>query len=160
MSNSKPQSLNHMVTKGESQFVSNNREGHTQWFVQLSNGEVCYQDDNRPDCPDISAWRRLRNYCQTFSLTIEGMWLRFRTETIAVPAHKDGYYFCNSVLSWLNSDKTFHYFVCGYVENGVIYTKKYKIPELIVEDEDVRSISVEDECLILRHDWKAGKEIE
>lgn len=139
-----------MVTTTESEFVAANREGHTQWVVTLNDGTKCYQDDGREDCPTTSSWLRLRNFCQVNGLYIVSMYLRFRTENIHLPADKDGYYFCNSVLSWLNDSKMFHYYVVGYIENGVIYTKKYKIPELIVEEEDVRTIRTDDICLIQR----------
>jgi hypothetical protein len=143
-------SLNHMVTTQENEFIVNRREGHSRWLVELNDGTLCYQDDGREDCPDISGWERLRNYCQAENKYIIGLYLQFRRETIALPTGKDGYYFCNSVLSWLNSNTTFHYFVAGYLENGKIYCKKYKIPELELVEEDIRDVREDDVCLIER----------
>lgn len=148
MNNLKIASIDPIVTTTESEYVASRREGHTRWLVELNDGTLCYQDDGRPDCPEISGWIRLRQYCLNEGKWIKAMYLQFRTETVALPPNKDGYYFCNSVLSWLNSDKTFHYFVAGYEQDGKVYAKKYKIPELLLEEEDVRTVSDDDVCLI------------
>ncbi len=141
-----------MVTTTENEYIASLYEGHTRWLVELNDGTLCYQDDGRPDLPPtvVGSWIRLRNFCEVNNLHIKAMYLQFRRETVALPPGKDGYYFCNAVLSWLNDNRTFHYYVVGYVENGVVLTKKYKIPELIVEEEDTREIRENDMCLILK----------
>ena len=138
-----------MVTTTENEFIVNRREGHARWLVELNDGTLCYQDDGREDTA-ISGWERLRNYRLSTGKWIVGLYLQFRRETIALPTGKDGYYFCNAALSWLNSNTTFHYYVAGYVEGGKIIAKKYKIPELILDEEDVREIREDDVCLILK----------
>ena len=139
-----------MVTTTENEFIANRREGSTRWLVELNDGTLCYQDDGRPDCPEISGWERLRNYCKVEGKHIIAMYLQFRRETTPLPKDKDGYYFCNAVLSWINSGITYHYYVVGYVENNKIIAKKYKIPELELVEEDIREIREDDICLIMK----------
>lgn len=147
-------SIARMVTTTENEYISSRYEGHTRWLVELNDGTLCYQDDGRPDLASTapSGWIRLRNYCLAEGKYIISMYLQFRKETIALPKNQDGYYFCNAALSWLNDNRTFHYYVAGYVDGDIIRTKRYKIPELVVEEEDVRQIDKEDLCLILRKD--------
>lgn len=146
------QFIDHMVTTQQNEYIASRYEGHARWLVELNDGTLCYQDDGRPDIPEKSGWIRLHEYCLSTGKYIIGMYIQFRRETIALPANKDGYYFYNSALSWLNDNRTFYSYVVGYLENGKIYTKKYKIPELIVEDEDVREVREDDLGLILRKD--------
>jgi hypothetical protein len=129
-------------------------EGNTSWTVELNNGLKIYQDDFReyPQFQDerkYSTWVRLRDYCLKENVKIVKMWIQFRTNFQYLPANADGYYFCKSALGAFGTTETFHFFVTGHVEEGIIKVRKFKTPELILTDEEVRTVREDDLCLIL-----------
>ena len=56
-------------------------EDKTIWVAVLSNGLTIYQDDERSGKEPV-AWKRLKEYCQSESLNIVGMHLKFRSHVI------------------------------------------------------------------------------
>lgn len=139
-----------MISFEEDAYIQNMYEGNTRWIVTLNDGRSVYQDDGRPGLDKESAWERLYYFCQETGLYITGMRLQFRSHVEHLEPNKEGYFFCKSILGSPFMEKNFHYFVAGYLENGIIYTRTWKIPELIVYEEERRIPKDQDVCLIRR----------
>lgn len=124
--------------------------GEVIWIAILNDGTIVYQDDHRPDSSPASAWLRLKNYCLETNKYITNIKLRFRSHWEHCPPNKDGYMFIKSALGHLNSDITIGYYIIGYIENNKLYVEKYRVPELIKELEEERSINDYKDLII----WK------
>lgn len=145
----------------EDEVIFNSVEGNTRWVATLSDGRKVYQDDFREyefdDERRYSTWVRLRDFCKKEKIDVVGILLQFRTNKIALEQNAEGYYFCKSVLGAFGMDRNIHFFVTGHVRDGKIHVKKWQVPELIVESEEVREIRENDLCLILRNDYVTSK---
>lgn len=146
---------NYCLFNYEDEVIANNIEGHSRWVAKLSNGENIYQDDfrtydNFSDERRYSTWTRLRYYCYDNNLYIVGMLLQFRSNVQHLPENAEGYYFCKSILGSLASAKNWHFFVAGAVQNGILTVNRWRVPELIVTEQEVREIKKDDICLILK----------
>ena len=106
----------------------------TLWIAETDQGTV-YQDDGRPGT-NKPAWERLI----LSGLKIKSMRIQFRSHVEHVGEDKDGYYFINSIFYGFGMKKPNNYYICGYLENGIVKCKKWKVPELIIEEEFDRSI--------------------
>jgi hypothetical protein len=82
-------------------------------------------------------------------VNIVKMWIQFRTNIQHLPENADGYYFCKSALGAFGTSETFHFFVTGHVDDGIIRVRKFKTPELLLTEEESREIRENDLCLIL-----------
>lgn len=125
-----------MVCKEEDDFVFEK----PQWIAYLSNGEKVIQDDNRPGVEPPQAWIRLGNYCRQNRVHVVRLILRFRSHfEETTPDNALGYYFINKVAV-VQGEQNMYFYVVGYLdEDRKIHTKTWKIPELIVIDEDIRN---------------------
>jgi hypothetical protein len=104
------------------------------WFVDMASGLRVLQDDDRPgELP--SAWERLIIHCQETGDHITNMWLRFRDHVEHVGKDKEGYYFIKSILCSPTMEAPNFYYIAGYLEDGIVKCKKWKVPELIVDKE-------------------------
>lgn len=139
----------------EDDVIYNSVEGNTRWIAYLSDGRKVYQDDFREyefnDERRYSTWVRLKHFCEKEKIDIVGMLLQFRTNKIALEENADGYYFCKSVLGAFGMERNIHFFVTGHVKNNKIHIKRWQIPELVIDSEEVREIKENDLCLILRN---------
>lgn len=99
------------------------------WVADTNLGRV-YQDDGRPGFL-YSAWERMI----IAQPKITRLGLRFRDHYEWLPENKAGYYFIKSILKGPLMEKDFHYYIIGYLEDGVVKCKKFKIPELIIDEE-------------------------
>ncbi len=115
----------------------------TLWRAILNNGQRVYQDDR-----EGPSWLLLKEYCESNDLYIEEFRISFRNSNHYLPAKKDGYYFIKSAGGIWGLPHTFHYYVIGFLEGGIIHTQRVKIPELIVEENEERTIEQCDEFLI------------
>lgn len=123
-----------MITTQIDLFICNN----PMWLAKLSNGSVVYQDDDRPGEIEPSAWIRLQEYLIENNLTIIGLGLRFKTNQFWLPENKDGYFFCKVAgADWCGP--TINYYNIGFLEDGVVHTTQYKVPELTYFNEGTRS---------------------
>lgn len=119
----------------------------TYWKAQLSNGEVVYQDDNRPGKKPRSAWLRLKKYCKKKKIYPTDMWIIFRSHT-EYCGHSDiGFFFSLGVLGSPGMP-TEHRFVCGPVINGKIHIKVWRIPEIIEQESELRNIEGNEDKII------------
>ena len=73
------------------------------WIVELDDGTMVYQDDERPNVWHHSAWYRLRDYIHHTEHQIVKMHLRFRSHWESLPANKDGYFFCKVARGYYGS---------------------------------------------------------
>jgi hypothetical protein len=121
------------------------------WEVELSNGEIIYQDDNRPGVAEPSAWVRLKNYCTANHLHITQFWLQFRSNRIVIgPANADGYYFVKSVFAIWGDNETIHAYVVGVLMDGKIQGARFKVPEFTLMEHIDREPDFDSPTLIAR----------
>ena len=106
----------------------------TGWQVLLNTGKMVYEDDNRPGYYH-SAWERLCLHCKETGEYPTDMWVKFRSHVEHVASNKDGFYFFKAILNAPSWKKQEDYYIAGYLENGIIKCKKWKVPEIIVYEE-------------------------
>ncbi len=129
----------------EDEFTREKWLSEVRWTVTLSDGTRVIQDDNRPGAVPPSAWLRLRQYTQEKSLHIVGMSLAFRDEPpVHMPDNASGYFFRKSVGSFLDSDLTYGFFLTGVLTDKEVVVQRWKVPELILVEEEVRDPENED----------------
>lgn len=119
----------------------------TIWICTLSNGQTVYQDDERPGYHN-SAWIRLKNYCSINSLSIQNMRLKFRSHVETVGDFCTSYFFCKSILAGFGMEKPNNYYITGVVKEGVLYTDKWIVPELLKISSDERNPQEYEHCII------------
>lgn len=116
-------------------------EDKTIWVAVLSNDKIVYQDDNRDVYTEKSAWLRLKKYIFDNKLKIKSFYLKFRSNvSLITPNDSAGYFFSKGIMASVSNSQTVFYYSIGHIENGNVYIKKIKIPELIMFDQEVRSI--------------------
>ena len=115
--------------------------GRAVWVCTLSNGEVVYQDDNKYGYDDV-AWKRLQKYCLDKSVHPIHMGIRFRSHYEDCGTSSIGFFFRRGIKAGL--DYTNHYYIVGRIEQDKVYTKKFRVPKLLLEEEDVRELK---DCL-------------
>ena len=122
------------------------------WRGTLSNGQTVIQDDDRPGVDPPQAWLRLQKYACENKLSIVKMWLQFRSnvQDKILPENADGYFFCKQACSFLHgSSKTFHFYVLGSLQNGKLVVQRWKVPELVMIEQESRDPATAGPCLIL-----------
>ena len=131
-------------------WIQDIEESTTIWICTLSNGEIIYQDDERPDRMHHSAWVRLKNYCEANGLYVVKIQLKFRSHSEFVfDEEADGYCFRKGVLGSFGSANQ-HFYLVGILKNGIVNMQKWSVPELILSETDERNPSDLSDCLILR----------
>lgn len=139
-----------MISFNEDSFINELAEHNTRWVVTLSDGRTVYYDDGRPGLENHSAWARLKSYCDEHRLHVTSMYLQFRSHYENIEPNKEGYFFCKAVRGVMTqeNDRTYQYFLCGFVEDNKVKITKYSVPELIVVDRFEREIKDCEEYLI------------
>lgn len=140
------------ICKEKDDFIDSKEMWEAHWRVDLNNGEQVYDDDgrrNEKDQPMISSWLRLKEYCDEHKLWITSMYLRFRSHYEHITPNADGYFMKKGGLASPGMP-THHYLIVGVVEQHIINVNKWKIPELIVEEEDTRKLKNNLEWTILK----------
>jgi hypothetical protein len=122
------------------------------WGAELSNGEIVYQDDERPGYEPAIAWRRLRGYCLTGNIYLKNLWLQYFSHKIsALPSNVPGYFFSFKNVFLLDSKSNFDYYMIGIVSGDSVIIQNYKIPELLYHGYTIRRVEKCDEESII---WK------
>jgi hypothetical protein len=140
-------------------------EGSVRWTAKLDNGLTIYQDDFRDyDYPDerrYSSWTRLRAYCYEQNISVLDFVIQFRTHREIIATSKYGYYFCKGIKAALFSEQNWHHFIVGRAfsnDSGqisdIIQVQRWAVPELILVEEETRTITKENICLILNKDYR------
>jgi hypothetical protein len=139
------------VCKQADEYLINFFECRPHWEVMLNNGEYIYQDDGRPNVWPISAWKRLRAYCEDNNLHIISMVFMFRDNRFSLPSNMDGYYFSLGARGMFGSPITMELFFLGTLQNGVLEVQCWKTPEMLHEYTEQRDPEKAGECLIKRN---------
>jgi hypothetical protein len=129
-----------MLSFKDDEYTLNLMEGGGRWVVTLNDGNRVYQDDDRPEMNPKSAWERLGLVCEANKLYIVDMYLQFRSHLEHLPSNADGYYFAKSIMGSFGSDKNWHFYVVGTLKNGILKVDTWKLPELIINESEERSI--------------------
>lgn len=133
-----------MICTTWDEFMENRWDGHPMWGCVLTNGLHVYDDDGRyPTSP----WLRLRDYCLSNRLKIESIYLRFRSHYEHLPK-AESYCFIKSALGQWGSTQTIHYYNIGLCNQNQLMMYKYKVPELILDSKELRSIDLYKDLLI------------
>ena len=130
-------------------------EDKTCWVAELSNGESIYQDDKN----QTSTWKELKKYVIENNLLINKIYVRFRSNIIyPLDENSDGYFFSVGIIAMMTSSKNINFYLLGSIKNNNVRIIKIKVPELIIFEEEDRSIlDCKDEQLILNlkgHQWQ------
>ena len=120
------------------------------WIATLSNGETIYQDDGSPNVKPLSAWSRLKKYCEDNQLHITNIKLRNRSNVVDVGSNHDGYFFCKSAGALMFGDMTMHSFIIGTLTGEKLSARKWRLPELIDEGIEERDPYELPECIIAK----------
>ena len=121
------------------------------WVATLSNGQVIYQDDEREGVEPESAWERLGLYCKEHNLYVVDMYVQNGTNVIQVGEDYDGYYFCKGAGGFLYGDgRTYHLYIVGTLENGLLQVISYNVPEMTVQISENRDPKTAGMCLITK----------
>jgi hypothetical protein len=111
------------------------REDITIWIATLSNGEIIYQNDNKPEDKEPSTWKRMKKYVEENLLSITQLSLQFRDHMIHLPISPIANYFAQGMMGELGK-KMNHYYIFGYytlhLKENYLKCNWYKIPELII----------------------------
>jgi hypothetical protein len=124
------------VCKKEDDFL----EDKPRWFVDLTNGERIFMDDDRPGVQPPQAWTRLGLYLKETGADIVDMYLQFRSHfEHPLPSNALGYFFCNAALANLADGVTISMFLVGFFDGDQIQTQCWRVPELLQEWVETRS---------------------
>lgn len=136
-----------MLTFTDDEFVRD----RLRWVVDLSNGQTVYEDDGRSDVLPVSAWIRLKTYCQEKGLKITTMRLQFRSNVVHLPSNKPGYFFVRQAFGVWGEEESYDAYVVGYMDEGgpTVSVTRYKVPELTEIGRETRPVDYESPCLII-----------
>lgn len=98
-------------------------EDRVAWFVETET-ERLYEEHDKDWIDLVNSKRKIKT-----------LGIQFRRNVVKLPNNKDGYYLIKSVLGSPFMAKNMYYYIIGYLENGVIKCKKYRVPELILDEE-------------------------
>lgn len=123
----------------------------TLWIAELSNGETIYSDDDRPGEENWNAWSRLKNYVEVNNLKINKLKLKYKSNEISLPDNAEGYFFMHGAKALLTNEYQHRVtcYIVGYVENNQIHITWYKVPELWVEETEIRHLDLGHPGLIM-----------
>lgn len=104
------------------------------WQVQLSDGQVVFQDDGRPGIEPASAWIRLGNCLKQHpDIGIVRFGVYFRNNSHFLPDEKAGYYFSKGLLQGVGALNGLDYYVMGWLEHpDEVIFHWIKVPELLL----------------------------
>lgn len=131
-------------------FIAVYADSNPFWTIELTNGKTIYQDDDRPELEEKSAWVRAKQYIYENNLEISKVKFRFAGyEHIVYDINRDttynGFYFSKGVSALLSaeSSKEWKFYIAGKshkLENGEISIsiERYEIPMLKKHDCDER----------------------
>ncbi len=131
------------------EFTQEKHLSEARWEAMLTNGETIIQDDDRPGVTPNSAWERLGQYVQTTGLKIASVKLAFRDNVVRpVPNNAEGYFFCKALGSFLEDQRSYGYFLLGYLQEGKVKLQRWSVPELVPVEVETRDPAAAGKCLI------------
>jgi hypothetical protein len=154
-----------MLTFTENEFTSNNYEQLSRWIITLSNGKRVIQDDEIPGATVHSAWLRLKHYLYNDepAVNIQEIHYGFRNHIERIynkDLHPcDGLFFSKTIYGGLGMTDT-HYYRHGTVKHNteaggfLVSIQKWKLPEIILVEQEYRLIETETDTIILNNDYR------
>ena len=109
------------------------------WGVELSNGEIVYQNPEE----ETPSWFSLKDYLKENNLLITRMWIQFRENVQHLPPNRDGYYYCKGAAGSPVSP-TEQYYVVGFLGGTTIYKSWYHVPALVITENYIENINLLD----------------
>ncbi len=131
----------------------------TFWIALLSDGRSVYQDDDRPCYDEKRSWVRLQTYCKENNLFVKRIDIKFRGEFATNPESTEGYFMRKGVIGDWGSSKIRNFFVCGPIINGKIHITKWQVPELLVEEREIRDIEGNEDGIIWNYSLQTQKNL-
>lgn len=111
------------------------------WIAELSNNQHAFQTH------DTKTWLNLKEYCDNHDLTINWIELQFRSHIERIePA--DAYYIAQTMSGTLFTDNIFNGINVGRLVNGHLSVDTWRVPELVVVDNNIRDIAKYQHILI------------
>lgn len=145
-------------------FVAVYSDSNPLWTVYLSNGEVCYQDDNRPGM-HRNSWMRVKKYCYDNDIDVVRVKFRFAGYEYMAFVDEDleteGVYFSRGASALLTetSNRTWDLYVIGSIHWPFMDVVKYEVPTLGVHASHRRDIVESNEQIIIYHrKWRNVRE--
>src|SRR6185312_6740312 len=107
-------------------------EGQALWVARLSNGHEVTQDDGRPGVSPHSAWERLAAHIKQERLSIEKLWLVFRSNVRRdiLPEQSEGYFFCKAALGNITWKHTQQFYLLGSLKGNEVSLQRWSVPDL------------------------------
>jgi hypothetical protein len=99
------------------------------WFVNLNNGTKAYQKHGRRSWLELKQWLK-----EHPGVWIENLYLQFRDNFFHIASNKEAFFFSYGAQAWQGCP-TQHTFIGGYVENDILFRKKFIMPELVHQEE-------------------------
>lgn len=105
------------------------------WQTMLSDGQTVHSVGHR------RSWLELKEYLQQNpNLSITEMWLRFRDHYELIGKGRKNYLFSHAAMGMVGGP-TNQYAIAGYqVDNNEVTIKKYILPEIVLVEEEQRSL--------------------
>lgn len=116
------------------------------WIAFLSDGTKAYQDEDRPGEAEPRAWVRLQEYCKEKNIYVRQIKLVFRSHTETCPESDEGYFLRRGLLGSFGANernRNFEFYVIGQVVGDKINTVKWRIPELVIEEDGIETRPIE-----------------
>ena len=109
--------------------------GRALWKAELSDGSVFIEQID-------GTWHMLIDKIKQERLCITNLRIQFRNEICApLPANSKGYFLRYASLGILNMSSQMRFLIIGYLkEDDTIQCFKVKIPELMIIEEDIRTV--------------------
>jgi hypothetical protein len=127
------------------------------WIVKLTNGELVYQDDNRPGLSVSSAWKRLGLFLrENIDIKIESISLKYCSHIVNFPQHENEpiYFYSNGVMQsqGVPSSSSGYHIVGWLINENEVICNWFKKPELICLREIVKNIADCGEFQLIKRD--------
>lgn len=130
-------------------YINEKFETHPRWVVTLSDGRNVYQDDDRPEFEEKSAWIRLGNFLKIHDeLSIIDMTIGFRSHIVRIGERADGYFFSKGIFGGIGTDQIVQFFIVGTLYSNILLVNKYILPEMEIIETEIRNPFEEGEKLI------------
>lgn len=142
-----------MVSFEVDSFIEDKDE--TIWIATLSDGRKVYQDDDRPEHTERRAWVRLQEFCKKNNLYVVSMTVKFRSHQEDTKKSSEGYFFRKGILGSFGSDKSIRFYLTGPIIGNKIHVTKWRVPEIIIEEEEIRDIEGNEDGIIWNQNLKA-----
>ena len=119
------------------------------WIAVLSDETVVYGDDGRYGEED-RAWFRLKAHLKAKNLKIEQLRVKFRSHVEVSHQRTEntrGWFLSYGAGAFVGQP-TFNYILTGVVEGDTMKVKKWRVPEVLLDEEETRGL-VDDERVLL-----------